>query len=857
MLHTLKTLFYATFLFLPATNEGQEKEKIPIWAQGTQSNDVHFIKRGRMIGSLNYAHLVLDINLANIESNITKLCQVTQNITDTDQTTKTDMAGDLLEISGAIHEIEIERCLLLAEDYANTVNVWLDAPQEIAVKATRFRTADGVQRQGVPIFSKQGNKQGRSTDPPRAYGFRAAEEEVPEQEQTWWGEVNPALNDTYEPYFKFIQGDSKYIREYMKAKREVEKGWGRRMEMEEERDEFTPMLEVLHAWELILEAREDRSVLDEIYQEAIGVRPAPGTTSADARAYIMVKLERHSHLTGNTGIVWSSHPGITIGSWVMHMAAKEDKKQRRGRRVKRQFFILGFLIAMGIAAIGSYLFSQSQVAQLSVSTGTDEHAVQVMQDHETKTAVNNRSIEILKLSEREDKKRIYSLDMVTLQIMASLTKDEAEKEIRRIITAVQLLSKNRLSPDLVQTDRLGQVVTALKDKASRKGLVLGITTKEDIFRVDTSHIFFLNRTLRIFVHVPAYREDGLLDLYEYIPVPIPLTQSKFVIPAPAAGLLAVSPGKLLFRTMSHSALHDCDRLLDLYFCHRQNLYDKRYTDDCMVALYNSDYAKVGERCPILVQPKEDFLVQLNSSHFVLYQPELGDVERRCGGIIDRARLRGLYTVHVGAGCRVDSRSYIFDGALAIYSEGSELQQRVMNFSKVVPRELRDELEQLNEKELAELKLVGSTKGVYVRDLVKEFADRRRNFGYTVGLGSLIAVVGLIVLCLCCGRLEHLRRRQRETGSVFYHRAAVDPPPKQAEWRGDDRGPRKHDGQGGDDIELTEQRKRPTARPRSGDAGGGRGSQDSGRVEIRGLRETRAARKRHGEDCESCQGGSDS
>jgi hypothetical protein len=140
------------------------------------------------------------------------------------------------------------------------------------------------------------------------------------------------------------------------------------------------------------------------------------------------------------------------------------------------------------------MFWQNQVAQLSLSTGMDEHAVRVLQEHEAKTTINNRSIEILKLAEKADQRQLFSLDLVSLQIMGSLTKDEAEKEIRRIISAVQLLIKNRLSPDLIQTDQLGQVVNSLKDKAAKKGLVLGITSKEDIFRVDTSHIFFANRT---------------------------------------------------------------------------------------------------------------------------------------------------------------------------------------------------------------------------------------------------------------------------------------------------------------------------------------------------------------------------
>jgi hypothetical protein len=801
------TTFYLTILLLAQGGADDTQDPppspLPAWIKRHRPNDIHFIKRGRMIGSLNYAHLVLDINLGNLEANITKLCQTTQHITDVNQTAEKDTVDTIRQISEAIHDIEIERCLLLAEDYANTVNVWLDAPQEVEVKATRFRSKDGIQLKGTPIFSKiTSTRAGRSTDRPATEAWERAEEEVEEEHNTWSipearvgrntdspvtpeggeAEQEPSEAETWagdtftgfsvifhgNPYFDELWNQSGLEEEWERTRRQVEEGWGRPLEEEEQEEMLKPVLEAIQIWEALLEHKIETEFLEKLHKETTGSWPAPGTGADQVKEKIRTVLEANCHLTANTGIQWSDHAGITLGSWTAYMAYEwKPKRSKRSRRVKRQFFILGFLLAMGIAAIGSYLFSQNQVAQLSLSTGTDEHAIQVLQEHEAKTSINNRSIEILRLAEKADQRRLFSLDLVSLQIMGSLTKDEAEKEIRRIITAVQLLSKNRLSPDLIQTDQLGQVVISLKDKAAKKGLVLGITSKEDIFRVDTSHIFFANRTLRIMVHVPAYRADGLLDLYEYVPVPLPLTPTKFVVPTPVAGLLAVSPGKLLFRTMSHDTLHDCDRLLDLYFCHRQNMYDKRYTDDCMVALYNSDYGKVAEKCPVQVQPKEDFLVQLNSSHFILYQPELGDIDRRCGGIIQTARVKGIVTVVVGPGCRVDARSYIFDGALAIYNEGYELQQRVMNFSRVISPELRENLEKMKESELAELKLIGSSKGVFIRDLEREFAERRQTTVFAVTLMGLMGVVGVIVICLCGGRILHLCKKKRDSGAVWF------------------------------------------------------------------------------------------
>jgi len=236
---------------------------------------------------------------------------------------------------------------------------------------------------------------------------------------------------------------------------------------------------------------------------------------------------------------------------------------------------------------------------------------------------------------------------------------------------------------------------------------------------------------------------------------------KFLLPLPENTLLAVSQSQNLFRTMTLSVLvQDCEKVAELHFCKFQNMFDRRYTDNCLVALYNSDVATISRTCPFSLQPVSDHLVQLNSTYFMLHQAESGYVEVRCGETMHSHVFQGTRGITVPPGCRASCRSFMFDGSLAVFGEASRIIERIFTISNVFDQATSDTLTKMTEDQMRSLQLVGSSKGLLIQDLVGAFHREQGSYVWNIGFGTIIVVLGLVAVCFCClqGR-RFLRRRQ--------------------------------------------------------------------------------------------------
>jgi hypothetical protein len=56
----------------------------------------------------------------------------------------------------------------------------------------------------------------------------------------------------------------------------------------------------------------------------------------------------------------------------------------------------------------------------------------------------------------------------------------------------------------------------------------------DVFACDTSYLLYTNTTIKILIHLPAFKEDGILFLYGFLPLPLPLADhpGRFLLPNP-------------------------------------------------------------------------------------------------------------------------------------------------------------------------------------------------------------------------------------------------------------------------------------------------------------------------------------
>ena len=194
------------------------------------------------------------------------------------------------------------------------------------------------------------------------------------------------------------------------------------------------------------------------------------------------------------------------------------------------------------------------------------------------------------------------LSNVQLTMMIQSTIASHGADITRIMEGFRELSQHRLSPALVNTTTLPMSIGNLDRLMKLQSYQLAVQQPEDIFKFETSHMVFLNGTLRIFVHIPAFKIGSRMKLMRFTPLPIMLpaqhssSKHKFGMAKPESKLLAISTNELMFQTFTESQWGDCQRNLGITYCINNNVYDKRLADSCLVALYKQNVGNIGKIC---------------------------------------------------------------------------------------------------------------------------------------------------------------------------------------------------------------------------------------------------------------------
>lgn len=448
----------------------------------------------------------------------------------------------------------------------------------------------------------------------------------------------------------------------------------------------------------------------------------------------------------------------------------EDFAPREARthnhRSKRQLILLGMLIGAGIAALASAIFSHSQLTTIA-SQGPDQQVVHILAQHEKRTRIQNASIGTLTAAVAEMQTNLRAGTNTDVLFLAFAMKIDIigttlSRNVENILIAINLLSRHRLSPLIVNTITLTSSLKLLQAKAERKGLQLLSTRPEDLFRYETSHIIFQNGSISIFLHLPAFRADGMFQLLAYAPLPLPIPESSlFILPNPKDKLLAINLAGNLFRTLHDDDLRDCSKAIGVYYCPDNNVIDKRIQDSCLVALHQHDVTNIAKRCPIIPTADKDFVIQINSSHYALYQAASHTLDLDCGVATSSARFQGLRLVRVDPGCRLNTRSFVIDGQLGIFGDTISLRSASLNTSHLISDDLFNDLKRLDHQQLVDLSTIGNDQGPTIVELEKEFQSRRRTIPLVAGSLSFLSLLSLAVLTLILFKCRHFfHNRQR-------------------------------------------------------------------------------------------------
>ena len=141
-----------------------------------------------------------------------------------------------------------------------------------------------------------------------------------------------------------------------------------------------------------------------------------------------------------------------------------------------------------------------------------------------------------------------------------------------------------------------------------------------------------------------------------------------------------------YRVLEREELDRCKVIRGTYYCDNQNFYRRKAKDSCLVNLFKGEATEIKRTCDFSVIPTDDYLIQINPSHFVLYQDSEKKVTRSCNGEehskMVQIMFKGVRVLYVPPECEVQTESFLFEGDFTLTMEPLELVTRKFNLDEV-------------------------------------------------------------------------------------------------------------------------------------------------------------------------------
>jgi hypothetical protein len=271
------------------------------------------------------------------------------------------------------------------------------------------------------------------------------------------------------------------------------------------------------------------------------------------------------------------------------------------------------------------------------------------------------------------------------------------RQSQKVTHAVQAAQNRRLSVDLLSADQLKKLFKKLGTMAKKINNRLLIEKPSDLFQLEVSYISD-GQDIHLLIHVPTVPKEGLLDLFQLHPFPLPLDANYSLIPVVEHNVLALTSDYRKYHAqLSTTTLMGCQKVSQVYICERHGVLIKELNQTCVGALYLQDYESAQRLCQITVTPTQEIVFQLLGSWFLIFSPVIFTSDVHCAnGTRSRFFIpEGITKHHLSPGCYADFQKHILFSNNAVRLESDilhfEWQWESKFFENNNPSELIDSL----------------------------------------------------------------------------------------------------------------------------------------------------------------------
>jgi len=323
------------------------------------------------------------------------------------------------------------------------------------------------------------------------------------------------------------------------------------------------------------------------------------------------------------------------------------------------------LIALGVSAAALTLstFNSAKISNLETQIASSnkriDHLVDITSLHEKHFKAVDQ-----KLDDVADKVALMlKVNKVHFAKMTDFMEQKFGTAVAISERLIHTAYNNKLAPGALHHEALLEIVKYVNEIAENSELLSFIHQPSDLFLVETSYVYKPDEKLFVLVmHVPLVAPQNLMQLHEFIPLPVHFNFSGNVSVTPEVGndnMIAVGHSQS-YQIISSSDLQTCNKMGDTYFCKGRNVLLTDLTKTCLGALYLANAKDIQDRCKFSIGGAQEKIFRLDSNTYVVYSLGKINTNHVCpkAKSISAIQISSGQTVRVNPSCYVRTMDHI-------------------------------------------------------------------------------------------------------------------------------------------------------------------------------------------------------
>jgi hypothetical protein len=344
----------------------------------------------------------------------------------------------------------------------------------------------------------------------------------------------------------------------------------------------------------------------------------------------------------------------------------------------------------------------------------------------------------------------------TLQQIWDLHFHIVSAQVDQVVNTMEGLLHGELHHQTLDEGEMEDTLTAVRTEARHTGYQVMVNNAAEAYQCQASFLmegdgFF------VFLHLPLAKLDDHMTIYEFVPVPMFLTDTQYLQIRPLDDIIAVDAKRTYFFTMNAAQLNACQRIGDLRLCDNANLQTRKSILDsyngernhhlCIWFLLNRDYAQVKQACEVHLVLPTDQGFQIGGTDFVFVsaRPTVGHLI--CAGSLDsrQKNLEHVTRVTVPPGCTFETPHQTATGIL----DQSTAKSISYQWPLADPKDLLDGLQLEQHQRYLDQRQKGQRLLTDIPEIQQELARAEaytaNNEAWTIKVSTI--VIGIVVLLL--------------------------------------------------------------------------------------------------------------